>query len=1739
MSRPEHVHDYVGHSGRLYTGVTGLGCLFLPADRQPRKAIIDLLESPPVELFLLSIIIANCVTLAMDAPGGVDPGTAANLAQLNRVFLYIYTVEAFFKMVAYGLHDDLGSYLTDGWALFELFIVVVSWLPILFDLSGGQALSVVRAFRALRVLLALTHIPGMQSLVTAALGCLPALSSVLALCALLIAMAGILGVQFLKGCLRFRCADPAVMTAGLDVQAHFDTGELCGASRTSCADGMVCFRFAANSEDGGGASFDSFGESFVPVISTFLLDGWGEMMLAIMRGYSPYAWIFFVFLAIAGGFLMLQLFLAVVSETFTKNENARKKAEAADETSGRADGDGAEAPPPKGEGVRTGEEETRTLIPSTAPPSHQPGSMGSITAMVNAPWFGNLAVGLVVFNVCVMSMPYQDEPAEWTLLRESLSTLLTWAFIVEMGLKLVGLGCRAYWSNGWNALDGSLVLLSVAEMTLLTIFQGAATADAGQPGGMSQMLRMLRILRLLRAIRAMRAWTGMYRIILAFLTSLPQIANLLLLTLAIMYLFAIVGMALYGASGLSEVSREHFDSFPVAMLTVLGLFNGNLVDSIIMSIDIVGRPLTAIYYGAAILIGFLGIMNLFVAVLLEAFGGDAEGETDEDEEATPDAPAPAPKPAPVDALQLDLAFSQQGVSDLSQEPPLKKRAAPIGAEAHIASLERRLYELETENQKLHAVTSAPLCCGGDDGSQPLMRRAAQAVANSMALEYLIITLISLSSLCLVLDHPTLDPSSKLSHYLALANYCFTAIFTLEALIKVYAHGAHEYFASAWNLVDSMIVTTSLLALLSDAIPQFAMMKSLRILRVLRPLRLLVRNRGMKVVVDALIETLPAVLNISGIVLGLQVVFAIVGMKLFMGSFGSCTNPTYTTRAACEAAAAAAAGSQDASHRLLRGGGGGSSGRSHNTDTIAWLNPRAGNFDDFAQSMLALFIMSTGDNMPDLMYAGMDAVGIGEAPVRTDWSPSALFFIAWTLVGAFIAINLFIGAIVDSFCEIRAQSDGMVMMTPAQKQWTILMRESRDLVPTVTPRPPHRFFVSSRTPLYNMVIKGERGFDDALLIVILANVAVLACDYEGIEAGDAAFYAWWLTANDFFNLIYFIEFGIKMVALGVCGYFVGLARKFEFLLICATILELYESHMLVSPMVLRALRILRVARLLRLLQGPRAAELRTLLKTLLISIPALANVASVLSLVVFIYAVLGVQLFCFVMDGAALQEHMNFRSFGSSCLVLFQVLTGDGWSALMLDTMADETMGCKPDAVPTDCGSWIALPYFISFTVVGGFVFLNLVVAVVLENFSSLSERREEDERLKEIEGVGLVGDEHIDEFIQLWAEYDPDGDRYIHRAQLEELIQRLPAPLGERPDGAPLPPAHLTKPGQIMKLGGLTRSTRVHFNDVLKQLIRASFIGGLHVESPAKILRDAKREEGSLTAREMEEGDDVGNAQPRATWQAPLMPQAERLPPPGFELNTPAAASTRGGTSAASAKMRQKSAATPAMPSSHAEFIAQGWTRDPQRPNSWIPPGAAARASRKQFSSPADDADAISDAELTRWDKSVPESMGMGFEVRPPGSRPRSARFNDGTAPGTGCSSWSMTRHNARSSAANGSKSARAGGLTVGRARTSPSMDESRLSGEMNEDARILPNGNRRWTAARRDGTWSENEPVKVLANGTEKVLAPASASSGRLPEPKPVRQPASNFRPNGALYVCKGDQVRYNSLDTSCSIVP
>ena len=155
---------------------------------------------------------------------------------------------------------------------------------------------------------------------------------------------------------------------------------------------------------------------------------------------------------------------------------------------------------------------------------------------------------------------------------------------------------------------------------------------------------------------------------------------------------------------------------------------------------------------------------------------------------------------------------------------------------------------------------------------------------------------------------------------------------------------------------------------------------------------------------------------------------------------------------------------------------------------------------------------------------------------------------------------------------------------------------------------------------------------------------------------------------------------------------------------------------------RPLRLLLVFRVIKRVQG-----IRLMVTTLLISLPAMMNVATLLFLLFFLYAIIGMQIFGNVKFGTdhGIGQHANFRYFGNAMMLLFRVITGENWNLLMKDCQVEEPF-CTPYArtdidgmyLPNDCGSqYGAIFYFISFYCIATYTVMNLFIAIVIDNFS--------------------------------------------------------------------------------------------------------------------------------------------------------------------------------------------------------------------------------------------------------------------------------------------------------------------------------------------------------------------------------------------------------------------------------------
>ena len=124
----------------------------------------------------------------------------------------------------------------------------------------------------------------------------------------------------------------------------------------------------------------------------------------------------------------------------------------------------------------------------------------------------------------------------------------------------------------------------------------------------------------------------------------------------------------------------------------------------------------------------------------------------------------------------------------------------------------------------------------------------------------------------------------------------SGIFVAECVVKIIVLGFYwghkTYLKDEWNILDFIIVIFSILTWILESIADgtnISFIKGFRALRALRPLRVVSKNEGIKTVVNSLILSIPALMNVLLIVLLFLLVFGILGIQLFKGKLGRCND----------------------------------------------------------------------------------------------------------------------------------------------------------------------------------------------------------------------------------------------------------------------------------------------------------------------------------------------------------------------------------------------------------------------------------------------------------------------------------------------------------------------------------------------------------------------------------------------------------------------------------------------------------------------------------------------------------------------------------------------------------------------------------------------------------------------------------------------------------------------------------
>jgi hypothetical protein len=347
------------------------------------------------------------------------------------------------------------------------------------------------------------------------------------------------------------------------------------------------------------------------------------------------------------------------------------------------------------------------------------------------------------------------------------------------------------------------------------------------------------------------------------------------------------------------------------------------------------------------------------------------------------------------------------------------------------------------------------------------------------------------------------------------------------------------------------------------------------------------------------------------------------------------------------------------------------------------------------------------------------------------------------------------------------------------------------------------------------IANSKLFEQLIMTFIVLNMMQMSLDFEGRSNSIGIFLQ---LTNYIFTLVFLAECILKLLVYG-WSYFQENWNKFDFFVVCASLIDLGLEFMgdemegLPIGNIAKILRVLRVLRVVRL--ASRSKDLQALLQTISMSVTALLNVLGLVLLILFMFAVLGVFFFGELTEPAQVidPDYKNFRNFGRAYLLLFAIATGEDWNRLMYDCI-DSPPYCEKGKT---CGSSYAPVYYICFIMVITHVMLNLFILVIIQQFEKYYVA--EDNPIKTFT-------KNFDQFHEVWVNYT---QRFkcvkMRERDCVDFFQDLARPMGfMNPAAHEDAVAEITSiqdvKKEVLKLGIRKENGYIYFNEMLYRCMR-------------------------------------------------------------------------------------------------------------------------------------------------------------------------------------------------------------------------------------------------------------------------------------------------------------------------------
>ncbi|XP_049884545.1 voltage-dependent calcium channel type A subunit alpha-1 isoform X2 [Pectinophora gossypiella] len=1415
----------------------GPSSLFILSDENPiRKYTKFIIEWPPFEYAVLLTIIANCVVLALEEhlPNGDKTILAQNLEATEAYFLGIFCVEASLKILALGFVLHRGSYLRNIWNIMDFFVVVTGIITQLPVAPADVDFRTLRAIRVLRPLKLVSGVPSLQVVLKSIIKAMAPLLQIGLLVLFAIVIFAIIGLEFYSGALHKTCYSlediNEIMTDGESpTPCNADNETLAPYGANVCMyDKSTCLE-KWEGPNRGITSFDNIGFAMLTVFQCITMEGWTAILYWTNDALgSAFNWVYFVPLIVLGSFFMLNLVLGVLSGEFAKErekvENRQEFLKLRRQQQLERELNGYVEWICKAEEVilaeeRTTEEEKMHIMEARRRaaakkklknlgkskstdteeeeqdedcgddvPKKKQGFLKSKTRSagkcadfwraekrfrfwirhtVKTQWFYWFVIVLVLFNTICVAVEHYRQPKWLTSFLYYAEFVFLGLFMMEMWVKMYALGPRIYFESSFNRFDCVVISGSIFEVVWSEVKGG------------SFGLSVLRALRLLRIFKVTKYWSSLRNLVISLLNSMRSIISLLFLLFLFILIFALLGMQLFGGQFNFEEGTPptNFNTFPIALLTVFQILTGEdwnevMYDGIQSQGGIQRGMIYSLYFVILVLFGNYTLLNVFLAIAVDNLANAQELTAAEEEQVEEDK-----------EKQLQELEKEMGALHAVDGTP------PISPSSPTSRKNKKKEEAKKDDEEI------------PDGPKPMLpyssmfilsptnpiRRGAHWVVNLRYFDFFIMIVICMSSAALAAEDPVVEESDR-NKILNCFDYAFTGVFTVEMLLKIVDLGIlfhpGAYLRDLWNIMDAAVVICALVSFSFEiggvkkgAGQNLSTIKSLRVLRVLRPLKTIKRVPKLKAVFDCVVNSLKNVINILIVYILFQFIFAVIAVQLFNGKFFHCNDISKNTFEDCQ-------GSYFVyeSNSLLP-----------KVAKRQWTT-QSFHYDNVATAMLTLFAVQTGEGWPQVLQNSMAATYEDRGPIQNFRIEMSIFYIVYFVVFPFFFVNIFVALIIITFQE----------QGEAELQDGEIDKNQKSCIDfTIEARPLERYMPSKRASFKYKVwrIVVSTPFEYFIMTLIVLNTLLLMMKYynqndlyaDVLKYSNMGFTGMFSVETvlkiiaygvkfheappllmdmlTFMNLVFtfffLLETVLKLIAFGCTNFFKDPWNTFDFITVIGSIIDALIMEFGENTFNVGFLRLFRAARLIKLLR--QGYTIRILLWTFVQSFKALPYVCLLIAMLFFIYAIIGMQVFGNIELSADndINRHNNFRSFIQGLMLLFRCATGESWPNIMLACLkpakCDKAAGKSSNEV---CGSTLAYAYFVSFIFFCSFLMLNLFVAVIMDNFDYLTR------------DSSILGAHHLDEFVRIWAEYDPNATGKIHYTEMYDMLKNMDPPLG-------------------------------------------------------------------------------------------------------------------------------------------------------------------------------------------------------------------------------------------------------------------------------------------------------------------------------------------------------------------------